>query len=215
MQTALELLILLLVLMDFRLWGSHRSSVAVDMLAWQGLVINALPFFAPSFAADGWVLAVMAVSTLIKALVLPWLLRRAIVRTGAVSERAPYVGFTASILVAVGVLGLCRLASERLGAAAAVPVDPLLVTTTLFTILSGAFLLVARRTALLQAVGFLVMENGVYLFGVVFAVREPWLVQAGVLLDLLAAVFVMGLVLFHIKREFDSVDTDRLANLKD
>jgi len=43
----------------------------------------------------------------------------------------------------------------------------------------------------------------------------PWLVQMGVLLDLLAAVFVMGIMIYHINREFDHIDIDRLANLRD
>jgi hydrogenase-4 component E len=59
------------------------------------------------------------------------------------------------------------------------------------------------------------MENGIYLFGVAFAVREPWMVQTGVLLDVFAAVFVMGIMIYRIQREFDHIDTDRLSDLKD
>jgi hydrogenase-4 component E len=64
-------------------------------------------------------------------------------------------------------------------------------------------------------VGFITMENGVYLFGVAFSVREPWMVQTGVLLDVFAAVFVMGIMIYRIQQEFDHIDTDRLSDLKD
>jgi hydrogenase-4 component E len=66
-----------------------------------------------------------------------------------------------------------------------------------------------------QVLGFLVLENGVFVFGLLLTDIMPVMVEAGVLLDLLAAVFVMGIVMFHINREFASLDTDALASLKD
>ena len=61
--------------------------------------------------------------------------------------------------------------------------------------LTGLFLIVARRKAITQALGFVAMENGVYLFGIAFAVHGPWLVQAGVMLDVFAADFIMGIMI--------------------
>ena len=59
------------------------------------------------------------------------------------------------------------------------------------------------------------MENGIYAFGMAFAVEEPLLVEMGILLDVFVAVFVMGITIYHISREFDHIDTDRLSALKD
>ena len=59
------------------------------------------------------------------------------------------------------------------------------------------------------------MENGIVSFGLAFAHREPLLVEMGMLLDVFAAVFVMGIAIFHINREFDSIDTEMLTLLKD
>jgi len=60
-----------------------------------------------------------------------------------------------------------------------------------------------------------VVENGVFVFGVLLTDFMPVMVEAGVLLDLFAAVFVMGIVMFHINREFSSLDTRRLSSLRD
>jgi hydrogenase-4 component E len=60
-----------------------------------------------------------------------------------------------------------------------------------------------------------VLENGVYAFGVGVVQDTPMLVELGVLLDVFVAVFVMGITLFHINRQFDHIDTDQLAILKD
>jgi hydrogenase-4 component E len=74
---------------------------------------------------------------------------------------------------------------------------------------------VSRRKAVTQVLGFLVLENGVFVFGLLLTDFMPVMVEAGVLLDLLAAVFVMGIVMFQINREFASLDTDAMSSLKD
>jgi len=90
-----------------------------------------------------------------------------------------------------------------------------LLPGALFTTLTGLMMIVSRKKALTQVVGYLVMENGVYTFGAALAVKEPMLVQMGVLLDVFVAVFIMGITVHQIAREFDHIDTDRLSELKD
>jgi hydrogenase-4 component E len=89
------------------------------------------------------------------------------------------------------------------------------VPAAFFSILSGLFLIISRRTALSQVIGYLVLENGIYTFGISLVQEEEFLVELGVLLDVLVGVFVMGITLFHISREFDHIDVDRLSALKD
>jgi len=89
------------------------------------------------------------------------------------------------------------------------------VPLAFFTILAGLFLIVSRRTALTQVQGYLVLENGVYAFGVAMAQEAPLSVELGILLDIFVGVFIMGIIIFHISREFDHIDTDRLTALKD
>jgi hydrogenase-4 component E len=79
----------------------------------------------------------------------------------------------------------------------------------------GFLVLTTRRGAMTQVVGYLLLENGVYLFGLVLAGRMPLLVEMGVLLDVLVGVFIMGLVVFHMNRELESIDSARLAELRD
>ena len=66
-----------------------------------------------------------------------------------------------------------------------------------------------------QVVGYLVLENGIYVFGLSQTERVPFLVELGVLLDVFTAVFIMGIVVFHINREFDSLDPAHLTELKE
>jgi hydrogenase-4 component E len=89
------------------------------------------------------------------------------------------------------------------------------VPTSLSILFVGLFLVVSRKKALSQALGYLVFENGIYAFGVGIAYEAPALIEMGILLDVFVAVFVMGITVFHISREFDSIDTTRLATLKE
>ncbi|HEU4428038.1 MAG TPA: hydrogenase, partial [Myxococcota bacterium] len=72
-----------------------------------------------------------------------------------------------------------------------------------------------RRKAITQVVGYLVLENGIFLMGLTLHEAMPLLVELGVLLDLLVGVFVIGIVLNHINREFSSLDVTRLDTLRE
>ena len=91
----------------------------------------------------------------------------------------------------------------------------LLVPAALFTALTGLFIIVGRRSAIVQALGYLAMESGIAAFGLALAEQEPLLIEMGTFLDAFVAVFVMGITIFHISREFDHIDADRLSSLKD
>ena len=94
-------------------------------------------------------------------------------------------------------------------------ISSLVVPVAMFAILAGLFLSISRKKAVNQVLGFLVLENGVYTFGVGLIQHTSLLVELGVLLDVFVAVFVMGIIIFHISREFDHIDTDALTSLKD
>jgi hydrogenase-4 component E len=91
----------------------------------------------------------------------------------------------------------------------------LLVPVALVTVIIGLVVLTTRTKALTQVVGYLMLENGVYLFGLTQAARVSFLVEIGVLLDVFVGVFIMGIVVFHINREFDSMSSSHLEELKE
>ena len=91
----------------------------------------------------------------------------------------------------------------------------LLVPAGLFTVWTGLFLIMARRKAITQVLGYIVMENGIFALGMVLVEAMPLLVELGVLLDIFVAVFVMGIIVFQINREFDHIDSDQLSALRE
>ena len=91
----------------------------------------------------------------------------------------------------------------------------LLVPASLATLMSGFLILTTRRKAITQVVGYLTLENGVFIFGLALVEAMPLIVEVGVLLDVLVGIFVMGIVIDHIQREFSSINTENLTTLRD
>jgi hydrogenase-4 component E len=206
--------LVLIILTNLVLLGSSRIRTAIRTAALQGIVLAALPLVARTGGPVTHSLLLAFGSVALKGVLFPWLLFRARREAHVRREPHPFVGYNASVVAGVVAMGLSLWLGARLPlGGAAVP--PLVLPTAFFTILSGLFLMVSRKTALTQVVGYLVLENGIYTFGVAVVREAPLLVELGVLLDVFVAVFVMGITVFHISREFEHVDTERLASLRD
>jgi hydrogenase-4 component E len=211
-ESAVQLVLLLVVLSDLAVLGTTRLSSCIRVLAAQGLLLGLLPvLLAPEPSIHAVSLGVGTV--MVKAVVLPWFLARAIREAAVRREVEPLVGFIASQLLGALALALAFAIAARLPLPATV--QPLLVPVSLMTLMIGFVVLTTRRKALMQVVGYLTLENGIYLFGLTQTERVPFLIELGVLLDVFVGVFIMGIVVFHINREFDSLDSTRLAELTD
>ena len=81
--------------------------------------------------------------------------------------------------------------------------------------LTGLFIVMARKKAITQAIGFLTFENGISLFGTGLMLECGLVVELGILLDVFALVFIMGIAVLRINREFEHIDADRLNRLGD
>jgi hydrogenase-4 component E len=210
----LDAVLVLLILTSLHILGTSRINACIHSVAAQAVLLGIISLVAHGGNLGLRLLVLATVSMVIKAAVLPWLLRRAAREVGAQTESEPMVGFTTSLLLGLGLLGAALHVARRLP----LPGNgntSFLVAVALFTTMVGLLVIVSRRKAVTQTLGYLAMENGIYAFGLAFAVEEPLLVEMGVLLDVFVAVFVMGIAIHHINREFDHIDTDRLSTLKD
>ena len=215
MSVGVEGVIALLVITDLLLLGSSRLRSCITIAALQGAVVSLLPVLL--HGDEGWVRAwsLTVGSMLLKGVVFPWLLRRVLRESGVRREVEPFVGHTLSVMVGVAALAFAVWVDARLALpASATGHAPLLVPAGLATLLVGLFLIVSRRTAVTQVLGYLVMENGIYAVGVALVGGVPLLVELGVLMDIFVAVFIMSIAAYHISREFDHIDVDQLDRLR-
>lgn len=212
MQPVHELVLLLVVLTNFWVLGTSRLSASIRAVATQGVLLALLPLaLHPVFSAH--VIVLSAGTLIVKAVLLPALLLRAIREAAIRREVEPLIGFMPSMLIAALVTAIAFSIGPRLPLPEVE--SDLLAPVALATVVLGLLVLTTRRKAVSQVVGYLVLENGIYVFGLGQIERVPFLVEAGVLLDIFVGVFIMGIVVFHINREFDSLDSARLTELRD
>jgi len=213
MMQVIDAIMVGMVLTCLLLLGSSRLGAYIRIVAVQGIVAAVVPLVAHGHGIGLQAAVVSAVTLVMKGIVFPRLLFRALYAAGVRREIEVYVSFPVSVLAGVLMLaGSCWLCGRLpLGA----EVSGLAVPVAMFTVLTGLFLIVSRVLALTQVVGYLTLENGIYLLSVVLVPQQLFVIEMGILLDAFAAVFVMGIAIFHISREFDHIDTQAMDELAD
>lgn len=212
MISALNLLVGLAMGLNLVALGSSRLPSLIRTVATQGVALGLMPLLLESHHLD-WRIVLVAVATIGgKGFVIPALLRRAMRAANIEREIQPFIGLVPSLLLgaggtiaAVALAGALPLLPEHTGL--------LLVPGALASVLTGFILLIGRSKAISQVCGYLVLENGIYLFGLLLIKATPLLVEAGVLLDLTVGIFVLGIIIDRIQRAFDSLDTRKLTAL--
>ncbi len=212
-----NLILFVVIVLDLSIMVTSRVGHCVRTIAIQGVLLALLPLamLSAENAPPPLHVALMSVGSLVvKGIIIPWLLYRAIRVADVYREVEPFVSMHASLLIGAVLV----LASFWVATVLVLPY-PLptryLVPAAFSTLLVGFLVLVTRRSAITQVVGYVMLENGVYIFGQALAQALPIVVELGILLDVLGGIFVMGIAIHNISREFDHIDTDRLANLKD
>lgn len=194
------------------LW--RRGSAAhVAALAGQSVALAATAALVAHFTRDGELFLVAAMLFLLKGVGIPLLLRRMARRLGGERELAPYVN-TATSLVLGGLLVLLAylvmrplVALSQLPTRTGLPLAMGLIFVSLFVIIS-------RKKALTQVIGFLSLENGIALLAVLGTYGIPLIVEIGVFLDALMGFLVMQIVVYRIRETFDSIDVEQLNRLR-
>ena len=212
MNSLADQFLVLCLLINFAVLGTSRLNFSVRAVALQGVVLGILPALVHPFS---WHLAFIVVSIILaKGVLIPFLIIRAIKKAEIEREFQPFVGYIPSLVLGALFTSLAFIFAAKL------PLAPeheglLVVPAAIATLMCGFLVLMGRRKAISQVIGYLLMENGIFIFGLLLADAMPVMVEAGALLDLLVGVFVMGIVINHISREFSSIDTSRLSALRE
>ena len=214
MSGSLNLLIGLAMGLNLLALGSSRLPSLIRTVSVQGMVLGLMPMLLERGRFD-WAVLLVALATMAgKGVLIPALLRRAMRAANIEREIEPFIGFIPSLLLgAGGTIAAVALAS-------ALPLLPehagsLLVPGAIASVLTGFILLIGRAKAISQVCGYLILENGIYVFGMLLIRSTPLLVESGILLDLTVGVFVIGIIVDRIQRAFDSLDTRNLTTLRE
>lgn len=209
MSVLADVFLAALVVVNLALAGVGRLPTAIRIVGFQGVLIGLLPL-----VITGEHGVISLVNMLVKGVVMPVMLTYALKKSKAIRELEPLVSFGKSVAIVFGI----TLASFYFCEAKHIESEVatrLAIPIAFATISTGLFLIVSRRKAITQVLGFLVFENGVSVFAAAIAMEYGLIVELGILLDVFVLVFVLGIAIFEINRTFSSIDTDRLNKLGD
>jgi hydrogenase-4 component E len=186
----------------------------VRVFGLQSFVLALLSMLIAAYSESLELLGVGVALVVVKGITIPRVLNRAVANIGLQRAAAPYLG-TAPALIICGVLTIVAFyvmtpiaASNPLPTADAIPL-------AFAGVLVGFFIMVNRRRAVTQILGFLMLENGIFLLALLATYGVPFIVEMGVFLDVLVAVLIMEVFVYHIKDNFDSIDVGELGKLKE
>ncbi|SRR5579884_3523135 len=213
MLQLLDPLLIVVLALNFVALGVSRIRGVINAVAFQGILLGLFPLFVhPEIGPRGILLVLVTIG--LKGLIIPWFLVHAMREADIQHEINPVVNYVSSLLLGAAGTGLAMVFSSTLPLAEGHN-NLLIVPASLATVWTGFLLLTTRKKAITQVLGYLLLENGIFLFGLLLLEAMPFLVEVGVLLDLFTGVFVMGIIIHHINREFASISTEHLTELKE
>jgi len=188
-------------------------AACIDWVAIQGALLAAYALSAHWEHVDLELFALALFTLLLKGLYFPRVLHRAMRKVHSLRETAPFVGYIASLVIGLLALAICQWIGSRLP----LPdtgISPLAMPVALFCVFSGLFMIIARKKVVLQAVGYLVIDSGIFTIGISAFPQTSLLVELGLLLNMAVAVFARGIIIYNLSRVFQHMDSQQLSTLK-
>ncbi len=185
---------------------NHTTILAIQGLLLFGIAIARLHEFHP--VEMGFII----VETLVfKAIVIPAILMRVILKTKINRIHSASSQFGALVMSIVALIASCTItyymADNR--------TDMIFFGVALYALLSGLILIVMRKRIFAHLVGFLVIENGVFLFSMAIGVEFPILINLAIMLDILISILILGMFLRRMDNDIHTDETDALTSIKD
>jgi len=204
----------LLLLTCFAILAQRRLSACVDLFALQSVFL-AVTAALVAFLTGAYHIYIAALLTIvIKAVILPRILKAVIERLNVTRELVLNINIPTSLLICGALVILAFYITQPIiSLGFLLTQDSLAIALAI--VLIGFFTMIARKKAVTQVIGFLVIENGLFLGATAAAYGMPLIVELGVFFDVLVAGLIVGIYTHRLQDTFDSVDTTKLTALKE
>jgi len=213
MNDLLNALLMIMLVLNLFTLGSSRLVTMIRVVAVQGILLGILPLLLHESLSIPTLIAALS-AVVLKGSVIPAIMLRALRDAQIKREIEPLIGFLPSLLlgalgtaVALLFFGQLEVVNQHAGS--------FIIPTSMATIFVGFLLLTTRFKAISQVLGYLVLENGIFVFSLLLIEAIPLVVEMGMLLDLFVGIFVISIITNHINRAFSSLDTRKLVSLKE
>jgi len=195
-------LCILIVFFSLLILSTYRITGMIRIFAAQSFALSFMPLFLHAFAISGQDIAIFLGTMVLKAVLVPYILFWTIRHVSIRSEIKPLIGFGASIVLGAVLIAVAFWVASSLKLPGK-SVSDMVLPCSLATVFLGFMMMVTRTRAVTQVLGYLVMENGLFLFALSLFNAMPVLIEMGILLDIFVAVFIMAIVANHINEEFE------------
>lgn len=211
-EQAIMMLAALVLFSSFALLAQTRMLSMIRVFAWQGVLLSATTALVALVSGQHHLYTSALLTFGLKALLIPWFLHRLVIRLKIVSEVESIVNPAVVLMAGASLVVFCYWVALPI-----VQISTLITRNTIAVsmaiVLLGMLMIITRRKAVSQVVGFMAMENGLFFAAVVSTYGMPMVVELGVAFDVLVAAILFGVFFFHIRASIDSLDIDRLNRL--
>ncbi len=159
------------------------------------------------------VLIVCVIIIAMKVIYIPHLLNKAYTNVEYKIEKDFFLNIPILIFVCCMIVVFCYFSISNTGGIN-LGIINLRVVNSVSLILIGLFFMISRKKAIGQIIGFLVIENGLFITAMLATQGMPFIVDIGIFIDMLTAVLILGIMVFKINEKFDSIDMNELKNLR-
>ena len=193
-----------------------RTSLAgqVRVFGSQSFVLATLAVLIAFYSGSLQLFGVGVALVVLKGIIIPRVLRRAVANIGLQRVAAPYLGTAPALIICAALTIIAFYVMTPIAASNPLPTADA-IPLAFAGVLIGFFIMVNRRRAVTQILGFLMLENGIFLLALLATYGVPFIVEMGVFLDLLVAVLILEVFVYRIKDNFDSIDVSELGKLKE
>jgi hydrogenase-4 component E len=203
-----------LLLIAFAMLSQRRVLTLIKLLAWQGAALAISTAIVAWSTGQTHLYYSALITVLLKVILIPWVLHRLIDRLFVRWDIETLINIPMTMLIGIGLVIFAF--------ALATPISQMANTLTRSTlgiamasILLSFLMMIVRRKAVPQVIGFLAMENGLFFAATSATYGMPLVVELGVALDVLVGTFIFGIFFFHIREQFDSLDIRHMEKLKE
>ncbi|PKK87865.1 MAG: hydrogenase [Candidatus Wallbacteria bacterium HGW-Wallbacteria-1] len=217
MTNYLDALSVLLLVSAFILMGNKRTGSYIKTFQFQSALVALLTGMIgiTSFTTDGRidVLIICAIVVGIKVVFIPYLLKKTYAKVAHQVEKDFFLNIPLLVIICCFIVVFCYFAiAETTGINAGIINNQ--IVNSVSVILIGLFFMISRKKAIGQIVGFLVIENGIFVTALFATHGMPFIVDIGILMDILVAVVIMGMMVFKIDEKFGNINVDKIKDLR-
>lgn len=206
--------VLLIVFMISLLYLSiaHQLLTYIKILSFQGLLLFGIAFIELNQINAINLAFVLLETVAFKTIVIPYFLNYIIKKNHITRDAEPFIpNFISLIIITSIIIGMFILSSSIVDS----KISKIYFVVALSTLFTGLYIIITRKKIITHVMGYLVIENGVFILSLAVGNEMPMLVNLGILLDIFASIFILGLFVNKIGDILKDVDVDQLKNLKD